>query len=76
MQSDKRKRLYDHARYTRNSKDWAAYKIIVDLQQAHDAYYNYMFDATYISNCKRFWSYIKNLQHDFSNIGSYSPSKQ
>ena len=54
MQNEKRKRLYDHARYTRNSKDWAAYKIIVDLQQAHDAYCNHMFDATYTSNCKSF----------------------
>ena len=29
-----------------------------------------MFDATYTSNRKRFWSYIKNLQHDFSNIAT------
>ena len=54
--------------------DWEAYKkikneIIIDLKQAHDAYCNYMFNA---SNCKRFWSYniIKNLWHDFPNIAT------
>ena len=55
--------------------DWEAYKkikneIIIDLKQAHDAYCNYMFNATHTSNCKRFWSYIKNLQHDFTNIAT------
>ena len=67
-------KFYDHARFTKNPRDWAAYKklkneIIIDLQQAHDAYCNHMFDATYTSNRKRFWSYIK-LQHDFSNIAT------
>ena len=76
MQNEKRKRLYDHARYTSDSKDWAAYKklnneIIMDLKQAHDVYCNHMFDATsYTSSRKRFWSYIKNLQHDISNIST------
>ena len=49
----KRKRLYDHARLTKNSRDWEAYKkikneIIIDLKQTHDAYCNYMFNATVI----------------------------
>ena len=51
----KRKRFYDHARLTRNPRDWVAYKklkneIIMDLQQAHNAYCNHMFDAIYTSN--------------------------
>ena len=29
-----------------------------------------MFNATHTSSCKRFWSYIKNLWHDFSNIAT------
>ena len=29
-----------------------------------------MFNATHTSNCKWFWSYIKNLCHDFSNIAT------
>ena len=71
----KRKRLYDHARLTKNSRDWEAYKkiknkIIIDLKQAHGAYCKYMFNTRHSSNCKRFWSYIKYLRHDFSNIAT------
>ena len=56
---NKRKRLYDHARHTKNSRDWEAYKkikneIIINLKQAHDAYCNYMFNVTHTSNCKQF----------------------
>ena len=31
-----------------------------------------MFNATHSNNCKRFWSYIKNLWHDSSNIATLS----
>ena len=69
----KRKRLYDYAKLTNNPSYWVAYKelkneVNINLKQAHNAYCNHLFDTTFTSNRKRFWSYIKNLRHDFSDI--------
>jgi len=66
----KRKKLYDHAKLTGSSSSWAQYKkikneITANLRSAHDAYCNHLFDS---SNHKRFWSYIKKLRRNHSNI--------
>jgi len=62
----------DHAKLTGSSSSWAQYKkinneIIANPRSAHDAYCNHLFDS---SNHKRFWSYIKKLRHNHSNIAT------
>jgi len=68
----KRKRLYDRAKSTGNPSLWAQYKqikneITANLRTAHDAYCGHLFDS---SNHKRFWSYVKKLRSNYSNIST------
>ena len=62
--------MYDQAKSTGNPSSWAQYKqikneIIAKLRSVHDAYCSHLFDS---SNHKRFWSYIKKLRRNHSNI--------
>ena len=71
----KRKKMHDHAKASGNQNLWALYKKIrnevgADLRNAHDAYCHHLFNSTHSSNRKRFWSYIKQLRRDHTDINT------
>ena len=69
------KKMYDHAKASGNPNLCALCKKIrnevgADLRNAHDAYCHHLFNSTHSSNHKRFWSYIKKLRHDHTDINT------
>ena len=75
LQMNKRKKLYDHARCTQSTCDWEAYKkarnkVNMALKVAHQQYYTYLFDNSYTSNQKRFWSLVKRLRKNYQPVAT------
>ena len=71
----KRKKLYDCARSTQSIKDWEAYKkarykVVKSLSAAHQNYYPYLFDNSYIDNQKRFWALVKRLRKNYEPVAA------
>ena len=73
--SNKKQRLYNRAKRTKNSKDLAAYKCLKRFvqKQCRAAYNNYIADSLNSSSrngSKRLWSYIKSKKKDNLGVGS------
>ena len=64
--------LYIRAKRTQNSSDGIAYIQLINslMSKAHESYCKHLFDDSYCGSRKRFWSLIKNLKKDFSDIVS------
>ena len=59
-----RKRLYNIAKQSGKSEDWAEYRsaknsVNSQLECAHNAYYGQLFDDSFAANRKQFWKYIQ-----------------
>ena len=71
--NEEKKKLYDRARRTQAIGDWENYKKIknyvnLSIKTAYNKYCNHLFDNSFTSNCKRFWSLIKVLQKDTTGL--------
>ena len=70
-----RKRLYDTAKQSGRSEDWAAYRsmrnqVNNDLQRAHSAYCSRLFEDSFSGNRRHFWKYIRSRRKDSSGIST------
>ena len=70
-----RKRLYDIAKQSGRSEDWAAYRsmrnqVNNDLQCAHSAYCSRLFEDSFSGNRRQFWKYIHSRRKDSSGIST------
>ena len=70
-----RKHLYDIARQSGKSEDWAAYRSMRnqannDLECAHSAYCRRLFEDSFSGNRRQFWKYIHSRRKDSSGIST------
>ena len=70
-----RKCLYDIARQSGKSEDWAAYRsmrnqVNNDLEYAHSAYCRRLFEDSFSGNRRQFWKYIHSRRKDSSGIST------
>ena len=70
-----RKKLYDRARRTQDVGDWDSYKITknhVDsiIKTAYNKYCSHIFDSSFSINRKWFWSLVKAMRKDTTEVSS------
>ena len=67
--------MYNHVKSTGSPSTWEMYRkiineVVAELRTAHDAYCHHLFNSTNTSNRKRYWTYIKKLRCDHSDIST------
>ena len=70
-----RKRLYNIAKQSGKSEDWAAYRsarnsVNSQLECAHNAYYGQLFDDYFAGNRRQFWKYIQARRKEPSGVST------
>ena len=70
-----RRQLYNIAKQSGKSEDWAAYclakKLVnTQLEHAHNAYYSQLFDDSFAGNRWQFWKYIQARHKEPSGIST------
>ena len=70
-----RKRLYNIAKQSGKSEDWAAYRsarnsVNSQLECAQNAYYGQLFDDSFAGNRRQFWKYIQARRKEPSGVST------
>ena len=70
-----RKQLYNIAKQSDKSEDWAAYRsarnsVNSQLECAHNAYYGRLFDDSFAGNRRQFWKYIQARRKEPSGVST------
>ena len=70
-----RKRLYNIAKQSGKSEDWAAYcstrnSVNSQLECAHNAYYGQLFDDSFAGNRRQLWKYIQARHKEPSEVST------
>ena len=70
-----RRQLYNIAKQSGKSEDWAAYRsarnlVNSKLECAHNAYYSRLFDDSFAGNRRQFWKYIQARRKEPSGVST------